>query len=319
MDPFELSTDHATLSNRDLHFWCIHNTGSMMSTLAQLLFSGLTVGSIYALVALGFIIIYNASEIVNFAQGEFVMLGGMTAAFAYEAGAPLYLAAAIAIVAAIVVGMLLQRLAIEPARDASLVTITIITIGASIFIRGVVQVIFDKQGHRLPAFWSETPLRIGAATILPQSIIVVVGAIIIFALLYLLFSRTLTGKGLQAMSTNRDAARLVGINIGFMSFLSFGLSAAVGAIAGILVTPITLTSADIGVTLALKGFAGAMLGGMGSPLGAVVGGLLIGMLEAMTAGYLSSAYKDAVAFVVIIVVLFVMPQGLFGKTLIERV
>jgi branched-chain amino acid transport system permease protein len=287
--------------------------------LLQFVFSGLTVGAVYALVALGFTIIYNASDVVNFAQGEFVMLGGMITVFAFEAGLPLPLAALVAIVVTAAIGVALNRLAIEPARGAPVVSIIIITIGASIFIRGVTQIVFDKQLHRFPSFSGDMPFRIGGATILPQSLWVILGAVAVFVGLWLFFTRTLTGRAVLATSNNRLAAQLVGINTGWVMTLSFALSAAIGALAGVLVTPITLTSYDVGIALALKGFAAAMLGGMGNPKGALAGGLILGLLEALTAGYLSSQYKDAAAFVVILAVLFFMPQGLFGARQTERV
>jgi branched-chain amino acid transport system permease protein len=290
-----------------------------MAELLQFVFSGLTVGAVYALVALGFTLIYNASDVVNFAQGEFVMLGGMITFFAHQAGVPLAAAALIAIVATAAVGVALNKLAVEPARGAPVVTLVIITIGASIFLRGVAQVVFDKQLHRFPSFSGDAPIRIGGATLLPQSLWVMAGALAVFVALGLFFTRTLTGKAVLATANNRIAAQLVGIDTNWMMTLSFAVSAAIGALAGVLVTPITLTSYDLGVALALKGFAAAMLGGMGSPVGALVGGLVLGLLEALTAGYVSSAYKDAAAFVVILLVLFFMPQGLFGARTTDRV
>jgi branched-chain amino acid transport system permease protein len=290
-----------------------------MPELLQFVFSGLTVGAVYALVALGFTLIYNASDVVNFAQGEFVMLGGMTTVFLSVAGVPLPLAACLAIVATVGVGLALHRFAIETAHGASAVVLIIITIGASIFLRGAAQVVFDKRFHSLPPLFGADPIRIGGATILPQSLVVLGGAVAIVVLLWAFIDRTLTGKAVIATAANRLAARLVGINTRAIVGLSFALSAAIGAIAGILVTPITLTSYDVGTLLALKGFAAAMLGGIGSGVGAVAGGILLGLFEALAAGYLSSQYKDAVAFLVILVVLLAMPQGLFGKAKSERV
>lgn len=290
-----------------------------MPELMQFILSGLTVGAVYALVALGFTIIYNASDVVNFAQGEFVMLGGMITVFAHGAGMPLPLAAVIAILVTAGVGVALNKLAIEPARGAPVVSLIIITIGASIFIRGVTQLVFDKQLHRFPAFSGDAPIRILGATILPQSLWVMAGAVAVFIALWLFFTRTLTGKAILATSNNRLAAQLVGINTNWVMTLSFALSAGIGALAGVLVTPITLVSYDVGIALALKGFAAAMLGGMGNPKGALVGGVLLGLFEALTAGYLSSQYKDAAAFIVILAVLFAMPQGLFGKKSTDRV
>lgn len=290
-----------------------------MSELIQFLFSGITVGAVYALVALGFTIIYNASDVVNFAQGEFVMLGGMITVFSFAAGLPLPLAALIAILVTAGIGVALNKLAIEPARGAPVVSLIIITIGASIFIRGVTQIVFDKQLHRFPSISGDDPLELLGATILPQSLWVVAGAAAIFVALYLFFTRTMTGRAVLATSNNRLAAKLVGINTNWVMTLSFALSAAIGALAGVLITPITLTSYDVGVALALKGFAAAMLGGMGNPKGALAGGLILGVLEALTAGYLSSQYKEAATFVVILAVLFFMPQGLFGRKSTERV
>ncbi|MEH7827894.1 branched-chain amino acid ABC transporter permease [Gemmobacter denitrificans] len=290
-----------------------------MSELMQFLFSGVTVGAVYALVALGFTIIYNASDVVNFAQGEFVMLGGMITVFAFAAGLPLPLAALIAILVTAALGVALNKLAIEPARGAPVVSLIIITIGASIFIRGGAQLVFDKQIHRFPAFTGDDPLHLLGATILPQSLWVIGGALVVFAGLFVFFTKTLLGKAVLATSNNRLAAQLVGINTDFVMTLSFALSAAIGALAGVLVTPITLTSYDVGIALALKGFAGAMLGGMGNPKGALVGGILLGLIEALTAGYISSQYKDAAAFIIILAVLFVMPQGLFDRKSTDRV
>ncbi|MEZ5869319.1 MAG: branched-chain amino acid ABC transporter permease [Defluviimonas denitrificans] len=290
-----------------------------MSELLQFVFSGMTVGAVYALVALGFTIIFNASGVVNFAQGEFVMLGGMIAVFAHASGLPLPLAALIAVAVTAAVGVALNRLAIEPARGAPVVSLIIITIGASIFIRGASQLVFDKQIHSFPAFSGDDPIHVLGATILTQSLWVIGGAIAIFVGLWLFFTKTLLGRAVLATSNNRLAAQLVGINTKFVMTLSFALSAAIGALGGVLVTPITLTSYDVGLALALKGFAAAMLGGMGNPKGAFVGGLLLGLLEALTAGYLSSQYKDAAAFIIILAVLFFMPQGLFGRKSTDRV
>ena len=290
-----------------------------MPEFLQFLVSGLTVGAVYALVALGFTLVYNASDVVNFAQGEFVMLGGMVTVFAYAAGVPLPLAALIAIVSAVVVGLLLYWLAIAPARGASAVTLIIITIGASILLRGAAQIVFDKQFHKLPSFSGDKPLDLFGAAVQPQSLWVLGGAAVIVLLLYIFLERTLLGKAVLATAANRLAARLVGINTATIMALALGGSAAIGAVAGILITPITLTSYDVGTLLALKGFAAAMLGGIGNPLGAVAGGLLLGLLESFGAGYISSTYKDAFAFIVILAVLFAAPQGLFGRRAVDRV
>lgn len=291
----------------------------MSAQLTQFLLTGLTIGAIYALVALGFAIIYNASHVINFAQGEFVMIGGMATVWLVQLGLPMLLAIPLAVLAAVAVGMALERFAIEPARGASPVTLIIITIGASILLRGLATLVWDKKLHTLPAFSGETPIQIGGATLLPQSLWVMGITLVIVLLLGWFFGRTLMGKAVLATSHNPVAAQLCGINVRFVLFLSFGLSAGLGAVAGILIAPITLTSWDVGVMLGLKGFAAAILGGLGSGVGAVVGGLVLGIAESLGAGYLSSAYKDAIAFIIILAVLFFMPSGLFGKKSPDRV
>jgi branched-chain amino acid transport system permease protein len=290
-----------------------------MEAFLQYVFSGITVGAVYAVIAVGFTLIYNASEVINFAQGEFAMLGGMTTVFVYGAGVPLPLSILIAMGVAIVIGLLLERLAIEPAKQANVITLIIITVGASIFLRGTASVIFDKQFHRLPAFTGSEPIHILGATILPQSLWVLGGTLVMVAALSYFMNRTILGKAIRATADNRLAAQLVGINVRTVLLLSFGISAAMGAVAGILVTPIMLTSYEVGTMLTLKGFAAAILGGLGSPVGAVLGGLAVGLVESLTAGYLSSDYKDAVAFIIILAVLLFMPRGLTGRAAVERV
>jgi branched-chain amino acid transport system permease protein len=290
-----------------------------MSEFLQFAFSGLTVGAIYALVALGFTLIYNTSQVINFAQGEFVMLSGMTTVFGAAGGIPLPLAALLAIVITTLSGILLYRLAIAPARHASPAALIIITIGASIMMRGLAAIMFDKNFHSFHSPLGDAPIKVWGAAILPQSLLILLGAAILVAGLCLFLSRTLTGKSMLATAANPLAAKLVGINTSRMIGLSFALSAAIGAVGGILATPIALTSYSAGTFLALKGFVAAMLGGMGSPIGAVAGGLLLGLLEQFGAGYLSSQYKDAIAVVVLLIVLFTKPSGLFGKADVERV
>jgi branched-chain amino acid transport system permease protein len=291
----------------------------MSAQFMQYLLTGLTVGAIYALVALGFSIIFNASHVINFAQGEFVMIGGMATMSLTAIGVPYGLAIPLAVAAAALVGLALEKFAVEPARGASVVTLIIITIGASIFLRGLATLVWDKNLHALKPFTGDTPIAIAGATILPQSLWVLGVTLAIVLALSWFFGRTLLGKAMLATSHNRLAAQLVGINVRMVLFLSFGLSAALGAVAGILIAPITTTSYDVGVMLGLKGFAAAILGGLGSGVGAVVGGLVLGIAETMSAGYLSSAYKDAIAFLIILAVLFFMPSGLFGKRGGERV
>ena len=291
----------------------------MGAELTQYLLTGVTIGAIYALVALGFSIIYNASHVINFAQGEFVMIGGMTTVSLVDGGVPLPIAIALAVIVAAAAGLALEKLAIERARGASVVTLIIITIGASIFLRGLAQLVWDKKYHALRPFTGDAPIGIFGATILPQSLWVLGVTVVIVAALGWFFGRTLVGKAMLATSHNRLAAELVGVKVQHVLLLAFGLSAAVGAMAGILTAPITLTSYDVGVMLGLKGFAAAILGGIGSGVGAVAGGLALGIIESLGAGFISSAYKDVIAFVIILAVLFFRPSGLFAARSAERV
>jgi branched-chain amino acid transport system permease protein len=287
--------------------------------LSQAMLSGLTAGAIYALVALGFAIIYNASHVINFAQGESVMIGGMATSMFFDAGLPLPLAVVSSIAIATLVGVLLEKLAVEPVREAPVVTLIIITIGASILLRGLATLIWDKKIHQVPAFSGEAPIRIAGATLLPQVLWVLGASAAAMLALSWFFRRTLTGKAILAVSHNRLAARLMGISVRRVLAVSFALSAALGALAGILIAPIAFTSWDSGVMLGLKGFAAAILGGMGSSAGAVIGGLALGLLEAFGATYLSSAYKDVFAFLIIVAALVFLPHGLLGRRAAERV
>jgi branched-chain amino acid transport system permease protein len=247
------------------------------------------------------------------------MIGGMATVSLVGTGLPLALAIPLAVAAAAFAGIALEKFAVEPARGAPVVTLIIITIGASIFLRGLATLVWDKNLHPLQAFSGDTPITLGGATILPQSLWVLGVTLAVVLALSWFFGRTLIGKAMLATSHNRLAAQLVGINVHRILLLSFALSAALGAIAGILIAPIAFTSYDAGIMLGLKGFAAAIIGGMGSGVGAVVGGIVLGVAETMSAGYVSSAYKDAIALVITLAVLFFMPSGLFGARGGERV
>jgi branched-chain amino acid transport system permease protein len=291
----------------------------------QFVAGGLTSGAIYALVALGFAIVYNASHAINFAQGEFVMLGGMLAVSLVGLGLPMWAAVPAAVFGAALVGVLVQRLTLERAQaggQADVVTVIIITIGVALLLRGAAQLVWDKRLHALPPFSGDTPIAIGAAggaTILPQSLWVLGGGALAVLALSAFFRRTLYGKAMRATAINALAARLAGISTRAVMRASFALAAALGALGGVLAAPITFTAYDVGVMLGLKGFAAAILGGLGSFAGAVAGGLLLGLLEGLGAGFVSSAYKDAIAFVAILAVLFFLPGGLAGARGSERV
>jgi branched-chain amino acid transport system permease protein len=236
-----------------------------------------------------------------------------------RAGLPIPLAIPLAIAGTVAVGVALEKLAIEPARSASIVTLIIITIGASIFLRGAAQLIWGRDYHSVPPLSGDEPIVLSDVAVNPQSLWILGCTVIVILGLNWFFSRSMTGRAMRAVAFNMLAAQLAGVNNRLILMFSFGLSAALGALAGVLIAPLTLTYPDVGIMLGLKGFCAAILGGLGYPFGAIVGGLIVGISEAMTAGYVSSAYKDAVAFVIILLTLFFMPNGLFGRRGIERV
>lgn len=284
------------------------------STLLQYVVSGMTIGAIYGLVAIGYNIIYNVTEIINFAQGEFVMLGGLFAVFYLEAlHLPLALAFTAALVTVAAVGMALERYVIRKARDASVLSMIIVTIAFSILLKGSAMMTWGKDPYSLPAFTPGGPYKIAGATLQPQALWVLGLSALVVVLLTVFFRRSCYGKAMLACADNPHAARMVGIPVRTMILLSFMLSAAIGAAAGVAITPITLMEYDRGALLGLKGFGAAALGGLGQFVGALVAGLVLGLAESLCAGYLSSGYKDAVALVLLMLVLFFKPEGLFGS------
>jgi branched-chain amino acid transport system permease protein len=290
-----------------------------LSITLQYVFAGVTIGSMYAMVALGFNIIYNCTGIINFAQGEFVMLGGMfmvTLTTVWKL--PLIIAFPMAVLFVVLVGVGFERIAIHPLKNPSVLILIMITIAGSILIKGAAMFAWGKETRYMPHFSGETPINILGATILPQTLWVLGSLLTVVIGLAYFFNRTIIGKAMRACAHNPDAARLVGISVKQMVTLSFALSAGIGAIAGIVIAPMVMMDYQRGAMLALKGFGAAILGGLGSGPGAIVAGLLIGILESLGAGYISSHYKDAIALIVLLAVLFIRPGGLFGSTEVQR-
>ncbi len=283
-----------------------------ITELLQYLFSGLTNGAIYALIALGFSIIFNATTIINFAQGEFVMLGALTVISLFSFGLSLPVAFVLAVVAVTVMGLGFERLAIRPARDSTPISLIIITVGGGVLLKGLAMLVWGKDAYTLPPFSGQEPLTLAGATILPQSLWIIGLTLVLVAGLEMFLRFTLLGKAMRAASFNPVAARLVGIRVSQMVQFSFGLSAALGAAAGVMIAPITMGVYDMGTMLGLKGFCAAVIGGLGSSFGGVLGGVVLGVAEAFASGLLSSGYRDAVAFLILLLVLFFRPQGLIG-------
>jgi len=291
-----------------------------LSTILQYIIAGVKIGSIYAMVALGFNIIYNTTGIINFAQGEFVMLGGMFMVTLSKL-MPLGLAVPIAVLAVVIVGCMFERAAIWPARGASVIALIMITIGGALLLQGGAMLVWGKNSFPLRHFSSEEPILILGATIQAQTFWIIGVLAIVMVLLAAFFKFTMTGKAMRACAANRAAASLSGISVERMILFSFALSAGIGAMAGIIITPVTLVDYSCGSMYALKGFAAAVLGGLGIPTGAVVGGLIIGLMECFGAALPfqgASSYKDGFALVVLLVFLFAKPSGIFGRAAISE-
>lgn len=286
----------------------------------QFFVSGITNGSIYALIALGFCLIQNATGLVNFAQGDFVMIGAMIMISLYQvAHLPMPLAFLLSVGAVALIGVALEQGPLRHSKNRDILTLVMITVGASISFRGAGMLVWGKGSHIFPPLGGEKPIQFCKAAIMPQTLWILALSLLVLGLLYLFFHRTLLGKAMRAAADNPSGAVLIGISVRRLVALAFALSGALGAMAGILITPITSMSYDGGLMLGLKGFAAAILGGYGSTVGAVVGGLLLGVLEAFGAGFISSSYKDAIAFLILLAILFVKPAGLFGSVRVKRV
>ncbi len=287
-----------------------------MTELVQYLASGLVVGSIYGLIGIGYTSVYNVTRIVNFAQGDFAMIGALTAIACFEAGLRLPLAIVAAILVTAGLGAAVERWAIRPA-GADEVRGIIITLGVGAALQGLAVKLWGTDARPMPAFTGERPLELAGATIPPQALWVLGTALALMAMLHLFFSRTYLGKAFRACAVNPYAAQLTGIEVRTMRVLSFVLSGVLGAVAGIIVAPIVLAQYDSGIPLGIKGFVACIVGGLGHPAGAAIGGLLLGVLEALGAGLVSSGFKNAIAFVLLLGFLFLRPGGLFGE--LERV
>lgn len=280
----------------------------------QYFVAGITYGAIYAVVAIGFNIIYNTTGIINFAQGEFVMLGGMTAV-TLNSFVPLPLAILSAVAITMVIGALIEIIFIRWLVKPSVLRMIIITIGLSILIRETALHIWGESVKALPYFTGTavTSISFGGVFISPQVLWVIAIFSVIVAVLSIFFNYTLVGRQMRACAANRDAARLCGINTRNMITLSFVLSAGIGALAGCVVSPITYVQYDSGTGLAIKGFTVAILGGLGNSVAAVAAGLILGVLESFSIWILPSAYKDVISISILLVILFVRPSGLFGS------
>jgi branched-chain amino acid transport system permease protein len=291
---------------------------ALSEQIAQFLATGITEGCVYALVALGFTIIFNATGIVNFAQGEFVMVGALLAATLGNAGLPLGLVIVIGTLGGAAVAVLLERLAIRPLRNAPILVLIFVTIAGSLMLRGIANLIWGPNAIPMQSFSGDEPFRVLGAAVVPQALWIIGMSMATVIALVVFFRSTLIGKAMRAAASNRMAARLAGINISTMAMIGFGLSGGISGLAGVIFAPSKFAQYSMGTPLAIKGFCGAILGGMGSSIGAVIGGIILGILENLAAGLISSQYKDAITLIVMVLVLFVRPMGLLGKDDLKR-
>jgi branched-chain amino acid transport system permease protein len=284
----------------------------------QVLFAGLALGSIYALVALGFVLIVRATNVVNFAQGDFAMLGGFAMVAFLSGGLPYWLSFVLALVVLGIFGIIFAVGVYYPLRHRSFLPVIISTLGASIFMQNTALYIFGPQPRAMDRIFKTQGIEVGGVFMDTQYLAILGFTAIAVAFQYILFERTLLGKKLQATSQDKDMARLVGIPVASMIAFTFIYSAVLGGLAGALVSPILFVSIGMGSIIALKAFAAAIIGGFGDIRGAIIGGLLLGLVESFGAQYISVAYKDAFAFLLLFVFLLFRPQGIFGEKISEK-
>lgn len=285
----------------------------------QVLFSGLALGSIYALVALGFVLIIRATNVVNFAQGDFAMLGAYAmVTFFTLLHLPYWIALILALVAMAVIGMIFNYGVYYPLRNRSFLPVLISTLGASIFLQNSVLAIYGPQPKPLDKLINVQGFQVGGVFLDSQYLVIVVVTVIAVAFQYFFFEHTLLGKKLQATSQDKDMARLLGIPVAWMIAITFIYSAILGGLAGILVAPVLFVSIGMGSTIALKAFAATIIGGFGDVKGAIAGGILLGVAESFAAAYISVPYKDAFAFLLLFIFLLFRPQGIFGEKVSEK-
>jgi branched-chain amino acid transport system permease protein len=277
----------------------------------QFVWAGLGNGAIYALIALGFGVVHGAMGIVNFVQVDLVTLGGMLLYSASVlAGLPVPVGLLAAVVGTALVAMFVERLGLRPARTNHPLVLVFLTVGISIVLRGAIQMVWGKNRMAVPPITEDVPVHLWGAMVLPQTLWMMALTVAAIGALVWFFRGTNLGLAMRAVASNPTAAAVVGIPAGRVRMAAFAVAGACGGLAGALVTPVTTLSADVGVLLGLKGFAAAILGGFGSFPGAVAGGVLLGLVESLAAAYVSSAYKDALAFVVLVLVLCWRPSGI---------
>lgn len=291
----------------------------MIDLVPQLLFTGLGIGAIYALVALGFVLLIRAASVVNFAQGEFSMLGAYAMVIlTSQLGVPYFVALPLAVVIMAGFGVVFAYTTYWPLRHRGQLPVIISTIGASIFLSNIVLFLYGPSPAALPGLFEDSGFEVGGVFMDGQFIAIIVAATALVLLQFLIFEKTLLGKKLQATSQDKEMASLLGIPVAVMILITFAYSAALGGLAGILIAPVLFVSVGMGALISLKAFAANIIGGFGNIPGAIVGGLALGVVETFGAAFISVPYKDAIAFALLLAFLLVRPQGLFGEKIAEK-
>ena len=285
-----------------------------MSEFLQIILSGLATGSIYALAAIGFTLLWQASQTINFAQGEFVMLPAFMMLGFMAMGAPLLVAFLLScLVSVVVLGWAFKRSIVDPLLRFGMMPIVVATIGLSIAMRNGVRAGFSAEAHPFPSLFGDTLFRVAGVTVTAADIGTLVFALLIVLATQAFLAKTVTGRAMQAVAQNTESASVLGINVPRMIFYTFAINAVLACAAALLVTPTYLAKFDMGESLGTKAFFAAIIGGFNNSRGALLGGLIVGVSENLAAAYISPAYKDAVALVIFMVVILFKPQGLLGK------
>ena len=285
----------------------------------QVVFNGLAMGSIYALIALSFVLIFNAVGVVNFATGEIVMLGaflGVTGITHLQLNGVATYIAAIAIMVAF--GYVFNLITYYPLRGQSFLPVALSTLAAGIMMRNIATIVWGPNPLPMTGMFGSTIWRLGGVVIVPQNVVIFAATLILLVLQHALFAYTRWGRMMRAVAQDQDVAKLMGIKADLMIGLTFAYAAFLGGVAGLLVAPIFFVTTGMGFAVAMKAFAASIVGGFGSIPGAILGGLFVGLVEILGAAYISSVYKDAFAFIILILVLLVRPQGFFGEKIAEK-
>ena len=281
--------------------------------LFQQVLNGLTNGSLYALMAVGVTMVYKSLGMLNFAHGDVMMVGTFITLTISLMGITFYVAIVLGIASAAVLGFLLERIILRKVKFSSFVNLLIATVGVSYVLRNTAMVVWGTSPQLFPSMFPAKLIRIGSFTITPQSIGIILISLALITGLHLFFTRVKVGKCMQLANSDPEGAAMMGVNVTYMRFLTFGISAGLAAIAGIMIAPLTYARVDMSATIGMKAFAAAILGGIGNLWGALLGGVILGIVEALGSAYISTAYRDAFSFIILFVVLFVKPTGLLNK------